>query len=158
MTAIAILLVLGALCFGGEIFFPGMVLGALGVVAMIAGAAVAFDRFGPIAGGLTAVGALVLAAFTFWLEFVVFPQTRLSRALSVTGASGTNRPPVPDPAAVTGRECVALTAMAPSGYVDLDGRQYEATCRSGKVAPGERLKIVEVDSFQLVVTQNHKTA
>jgi membrane-bound ClpP family serine protease len=158
MTAIVVFLAIGVLMLAGEIFFPTLVLGAIGFVAMIAATVVAFSRFGPVAGGATAFGALVLTALTLWLEFVVFPKSRLGRALSTTGVSGRNQPPVADPAAVTGRECVAVTTMAPSGYVELDGRQYEAMCRSGRASPGERLKIVEVNSFQLVVTQPVKSA
>jgi membrane-bound serine protease (ClpP class) len=156
MTTVALFLALGVLFLAGEIFLPGLVLGVLGIVAMAAGTAAAFFNFGTEAGGLTALGALALVVLTFWLEFSVFPKTRLARALSLTATNGPPPPPVADPAAVVGRECVARTLMTPGGLVELDGRSYEALCRSGQAAPGERLKVVDVSSFQLIVTQPTK--
>ena len=52
-----------------------------------------------------------------------------------------------------GREAVAETTLAPSGFVRIDGRRYEAFCRSGHVAPGERLQVVGLDNFRIVVSK-----
>ena len=67
--------------------------------------------------------------------------------------SGRSQPEVADRAAVLGREALAVTLLAPSGYVELEGRRYEAFCQSGQAAVGARLRVVELDAFRLVVTQ-----
>ena len=61
--------------------------------------------------------------------------------------------PVADAAAVVGKICEAETTLAPSGYVSLDGRRYEAYSRSGLATKGSRLQVVAVDNFRLIVTQ-----
>jgi membrane-bound ClpP family serine protease len=153
MTAVVLLLAVGVLFLAAEVFVPGLVLGVLGIIAMAGATLTAFFSFGPEMGSLTAAVALTLVALTLWLEFSVFPKTRLARALSLNATNGPPPPPVADPAVVLGRECVARTVMTPGGLVELDGRSYEALCRSGQAAVGERLKIVDVNSFQLIVIQ-----
>jgi membrane-bound ClpP family serine protease len=55
--------------------------------------------------------------------------------------------------AAVGGECVAQTKLRPSGYVAIGAARYEAFCRSGGAEPGERLRVVGVDNFRLIVTQ-----
>jgi membrane-bound ClpP family serine protease len=144
------LFLVGAALLGAEVFVPGGVLGALGGLAMLAGCALAFANFGA-GGGLLAVGAgcaligLVLAA-----EFVWLPRTRAGKKLLLTAeVSGAVRE-APD-ASVVGREAVALTALAPGGYVLVDGKRHEAVSQSGFVGEGGRLRVVAADNFRLVV-------
>lgn len=132
---------------------PGLVLGIIGIGAMFAATVVAYFAFGQFAASMTALGALLLIGLTFWLEFGVFPKSRFAKELSVSEKPGGNQPLVADPAAVIGRDCIALTLMAPGGLVELGGQQYDALCRSGHAARGDRLTVVDVNSFQLVVTK-----
>ena len=84
----------------------------------------------------------------------MLPRTKLAKKFSMTETvAGRSQPEVAERTAVIGREAVAATTLAPSGYVELDGRRYEAFCQSGHVAAGARLRVVEVDTFRLVVTQ-----
>jgi membrane-bound serine protease (ClpP class) len=53
---------------------------------------------------------------------------------------------------VVGRPAEALTTLAPSGYVAVDGRRYEAFCQSGHAAKGATLRVVGVDNFRLIVS------
>ncbi len=65
---------------------------------------------------------------------------------------GPSQPPVAErPSEVVGREALALTALAPTGLVQIDGRRYEARCDSGFADAGARLKVARVETFQLVV-------
>jgi membrane-bound serine protease (ClpP class) len=56
-------------------------------------------------------------------------------------------------AAVVGKPAEAATALAPSGYVIVDGRRYEAFCETGFVEKGVALRVVGVDNFRLIVTK-----
>ena len=68
---------------------------------------------------------------------------------SIDGAS---QPPIAErDAGVVGREAVAVTALGPTGLVEVAGRRYEARCDSGFADAGARLKVVRVETFQLVV-------
>jgi membrane-bound serine protease (ClpP class) len=65
---------------------------------------------------------------------------------------GASQPPVAGrDADVVGREAVAVTALGPTGIVQVDGRRYEARCDSGFAEAGARLRVARVETFQLVV-------
>ena len=53
-----------------------------------------------------------------------------------------------------GRTATALTALAPSGFVDVAGHRYEAFSRGGFVDRGAALKIVGLDNFRLIVAES----
>jgi membrane-bound serine protease (ClpP class) len=66
----------------------------------------------------------------------------------------TSQPPLADLATVLDRPAEALTTLAPSGYVLVDGRRYEAFCRSGHAPKGALLRVVGVDNFRVIVNQS----
>ena len=43
--------------------------------------------------------------------------------------------------------------LSPSGFIDIDGRRYEAFCQSGQVPAGTALKVTGADNFRLIVSQ-----
>ena len=154
MSAIVLLFLLGIVLLGVEVITPGGILGVLGGLAMLGGSAVAFNTFGGLGGGLAALVALALLGLALYTEFVLLPKTRWGRKFFLQQAvDATSQPAVADAAAVVGKICEAETTLAPSGYVSLDGRRYEAYSRSGLAAKGSRLQVVAVDNFRLIVTQ-----
>jgi membrane-bound ClpP family serine protease len=103
---------------------------------------------------LAGVVAVALLGGAIYAELVLLPKTRLGRGLVVESTSGTSsQPPVAPSAAVVGRPATADTTLAPSGYVLVDGRRYEAFCRTGHVARGEALRVVGMDNFRLIVAK-----
>ena len=153
MTTVIVLFVIGVLLVAAEVLVPGAVLGVLGGLCLLGGIVTAFVQLGS-AGGVAAIGAV-----TLYLEFVLLPKTRLAKMFSMAETvSGRSQPEVADRAAVIGREAVAVTMLAPSGYVEIDGRRYEAFCRSGQAGAGARLRVVELDNFRLIVTQTKESS
>jgi len=154
MTTVIILFVAGLLLLAVEILVPGAILGVLGGICILAAVTAAFLQFGTLGGAVATGAALAIGAVMLYLEFVVLPKSRLARKFSMTETvSSQSQPKIADRSAVVGREVVAVTTLAPSGYVEMAGRRYEAFCRSGLAAVGARLQVVDVDTFRLVVTQ-----
>ena len=154
MTAVIILFAAGVLLVAIEILVPGAILGVLGGLFLLGGVVAAFLRLGALGGVVATGSALAIGTLTLYLEFVVLPKSRLARKFSMTETvASRSQPEVADRQSVVGREAVAVTTLAPSGYVELDGRRYVASCQSGLAAAGARLRIVDVDTFRLVVTQ-----
>ncbi len=154
MTTVVLLFAVGVLLVAVEILVPGAVLGILGGLCLLGGVIAAFSQLGGLGGVIASGVALVIGALTVYLEFVVLPKSRLAKKFSMTETvASTSQPAVADRAVVVGRDVVALTTLAPSGYVELDGRRYEAFCQSGLVPAGSRLRVVEVETFRLVVNQ-----
>lgn len=154
MTMVITLFAAGVLLVAIEVLVPGAILGILGGLCLLGGVIAAFVQLGGTGGAIASGVALAIGALTIYLEFVVLPKSRLAKKFSMTETvSSRSQPEVADRAAVVGRDAVAVTTLAPSGYVEVNGRRYEAFCRSGMVSAGARLRVVDVDVFRLVVTQ-----
>jgi membrane-bound ClpP family serine protease len=153
MTAILLLFLVGLVLLGFEVFMPSSVLGMLGGAAMLWACILAFLSYGLRGGGLAVLAGLALLGLTLYAEFGLLPKTRLGKRFFLHDAIGAiSQPPVAD-AAVVGKLCEAVTTLAPSGYVLLDGRRYAAFSRSGHVATGTSLRVVALDNFHLIVTK-----
>jgi membrane-bound ClpP family serine protease len=155
MNAVLLLFLLGVLLLAGEVFTPGAVLGILGGCAMVGGCVISFQQFGAGGGALATVIACALLALTLYLELVWLPRSRFGRKLIVQSASdAVSQPPLADLEAVVGKTAQAVTTLAPSGYVTVDGRRYEAFCQSGHVDRGAMLRVTGLDNFRLIVSKS----
>ena len=154
MNAILLLFLLGVLLLAGEVFMPGAVLGIIGGLCMGAGCVISFAQLGPGGGLVATVVALVLLGVTLYIELVWLPRTRLGKKLIVQSkVDAVSQPPLANPGTVVGKTAEAVTTLAPSGYVLVEGRRYEAFCQSGHAAKGAQLRVVGLDNFRLIVTK-----
>lgn len=154
MITLLLLFTAGLILVAVEILVPGGLLGILGGLCLAGGVVVAFKDYGSVGGSIATGVALLIGGFTLYFEFVILPKTGLARKFSMgTTMAARSQPEIADRSTVIGREAVTRTLMAPSGYVELDGRRYEAFCRSGQVPAGARVRVADVDNFRLVVTQ-----
>lgn len=153
MSVIVLLFATGIILLALELIIPGLVLGLAGGLAMLAGVGVAFAEFGAAGGGIAALGAGLVLAGVVYAEFAWLPKSRLAKFFSMgTTLPGKSQPAVALPAEVVGAEALAETTLAPSGYVQVAGRRYEAFCQDGFAATGARLRVKSVDNFRLIVT------
>lgn len=154
MTLILILFLAGIILLAADIFVTGMALSLGGGAAMLAATALAFRDYGLGAALLSGGVGTALLGVTIWLELVWLPKTRFGRALVVQSTvSATSQPPPAVAAEVVGRPAEAATTLAPSGFVLVEGRRYEAFCQSGHATKGDALRVVAVDNFRLIVTK-----
>lgn len=155
MSTITLLFIVGAVLLAAEVFVPGAILGVVAGIALLAGIVLAFVEHGSGGGWAAVGGALVLVGFTLWAEFWLLPRTALGKRLFLKAeVSGASQPPLAERADVVGQTAVADTALAPSGYVIVAGKRYEAYSRSGYAAKGETLRVVDLDNFRLIVSKN----
>ncbi len=154
MTAIILFFALGLVLLFFEVIVPGGVLGIIGGVLMLVGCGLAFAAHGFGGGALAVLIAAALLGLTFYIELYVLPRTRLGRKMfldeSVRGAS--HAPPAVA-AEVVGEFGETLTPLAPSGFVLVGGKRYEAASQSGMLPKGASIKVVGVDTFRLTVTK-----
>jgi membrane-bound ClpP family serine protease len=154
MNVILLLFMIGVVLLVFEVVVPGAVLGVLGALAMLAGCVLAFTIHGAGGGAAALAVALGLVGLAMYLELVLLPKTRLGRKLTLQHTVATQSQPMPaDAAAVVGRTAETLTTLAPSGYVTLEQRRYEARSQSGLIAKGTPVRVTGVDNFQLIVSK-----
>lgn len=158
MTWIVLLAVVGLVLVLAEVILPGGIIGGIGAILMIVACVLAFFEWGSGGGLLTIAVLLLLTGLALYLEFRVLPRTKLgSRAFLTKQISGTSSPAAMEARLLIGRTAEAATRLSPTGYVRVDGRQYEAFCRSGQVPAGSQLEIVDADAFRLIVTPRTPT-
>ena len=102
-------------------------------------------------------GWLLLVAAMLYAELVWLPRTKVGRAMVVEATIGGQSQPPPATSEVIGQVATALTMLAPSGFVEVDGKRYEAFSRSGLVARGTQLTVVGVDNFRLIVSEKQNS-
>jgi membrane-bound serine protease (ClpP class) len=153
MTAIVLLFVTGILLLAAEVVLPGGLAGIIGGIALLIGSALTFSEYGAGSGTLATIGALLVVGVMLYIELVWLPRSRFGRDLVVQSTVGGEQAPVAS-AAVIGKPAKALTTLAPSGFVDIEGTRYEAYCRSGHAMRGAALTVVDVDNFRVVVSES----
>jgi membrane-bound serine protease (ClpP class) len=154
MNAIIILFLIGAVLLAAEVFLPGAIAGILGGLALLIGSILSFNEFGFAGGVAASAGALGLVVVVLYLELVVLPKTAFGRRMVVQATvDASSQPPLASFESVVDQPAEALTTLAPTGYVLVGGRRYEAFCRSGHVTKGAALRVVGLDNFRLIVTQ-----
>lgn len=153
MSLVIGLMVLGIGLVMLEIFIPGGVVGVVGGLCMLGAIGVAFNDFG-MEGAIIAFGvSLVALILCLWFEFKVLPKTAAGKRFFLQDqVSGKSQADVAE-GSVVGREASAATALAPSGYVLLDGRKLEATSRSGFIEKGDSVRIESIDQFKITVSK-----
>lgn len=154
MTALILLFVIGIILLAADVFVSSFVMAVIGGLAMLAGCAVAYREFGGMGAGVAALASVALLATALYVELVLLPRSRLGRGLVIEEKVGSVSQPPPAAAGdVVGRSAEALTVLAPSGYVLVNGRRYEAFSQSGHVPKGTALRVQAVDNFRLIVTK-----
>jgi membrane-bound ClpP family serine protease len=151
-TPVLVLFAVGLVLLGFEVIVPGAVMGIIGGLFLLGGVGLAFVQHGAD-GGLLALGvAIVAVGALVYFEFRILPRTRVGKRMFLKAAvEATSQPAVAASETVVGKAARAVTALAPTGLVEIEGRRYEARCDSGFADEGARLRVVRVESFQLVV-------
>lgn len=106
-----------------------------------------------LVGGVWAVALSALgcvAAFLVWLY--VIPKTAAGRKLYLNSKQD-GRAPSPDFARLVGKKARALTPLAPTGKVEIDGLPYDARCETAVAAAGEELVVSRATPFELIVVK-----
>lgn len=154
MTAILLLFALGLVLLFFEVFVPGAVLGIIGGVCMLIGCGVAFSTYGAGGGAIAVLVAVALLAATLYFELRVLPRTRTGRKMFLEAeVKGASHAPQAVADEIVGQVGEALTMLAPSGLVQVGGKQYEAASLSGLLPKGAPVKVVGVDTFRLTVSK-----
>lgn len=125
--------VAGVACYGGAVWAANAEFGAGAALAAVA---------------LSSLGCV--AAFLVWLY--VIPKTAAGRKLYLNSKQD-GRAPSPDFARLVGKKARALTPLAPTGKVEIDGLPYDARCETAVATAGEELVVSRATPFELIVVK-----
>jgi membrane-bound serine protease (ClpP class) len=149
VEAIVILSGVGFLLLVAEAFVPGMVLGLLGAVCLLAAVGVAYASFGLLAGTVTLFGVAVLslAGFVGWMR--MFPHTAVGRRILLQKSlpSGESAPV----SSLLGQSGHAFTPLRPSGTAVIGGRKVDVSSENDFVSAGAEVVVVREEGQRVVV-------
>ena len=157
MGLILVLALAGVIFICLEVILPGMILGAGGIVAIVAAIVLTYstdDLGGMSFGGRTLIASAIFigcsALVGLWLKY--FDRTALGKKLVLAPGSD-GKIDVGDAAEMLGLRGTALTDLRPSGRVKLDGvpKTCDIIAETGFIESGNDIEVVKVDGRRVIV-------
>jgi len=149
-SLIIVLFVVGFALVAAEVFLPGLILGTIGLLCLVASVIFVFVQYGTSAGLLAAflVGGLSAVGFIVWLN--LFPRTFIGRRLMLK-----TRQPADHTAAehqtMIGETGEALTPLRPSGTARIKGKRVDVTAVGEFLESGENVVVIAADGMRVAV-------
>lgn len=148
------LFVLGVILIFLEIFVPGGILGAIGVIILSTGVFLIADS---TAQGIAYVSSMLLVLGILLALSFRFPQTkrfwkRLSLTTTQTKSEGYVAPNQ-NLECFLGCEGVALSQLRPAGTADFNGNRIDVVTEGGFISRDARIKVIEVEGTRVVVRE-----
>ena len=145
---IAVVLVIGLILLFTEVaVVPGFgVAGALGLMALAAGAIAAWTELGPLWGGVTAGASLVSAGvILLWL-----PRTRVARRV-VLEHSQAEALSQEDRSDLIGRRGITVTPLRPVGRVRFGAEEVDVMTEGEYVDSNQEVEVMSAEGPRVVV-------
>jgi len=151
---VIVLFVIGLIAIVCEIFIPGGVVGAIGILLLITGVVFSFKYF----GGTGGVAALIVALFfgpmvwIFGLGF--FPKSPLGKVMMLKTAAKPEAGWKPFDAQnqeLVGAEGVTKSNLRPSGIAEINGQRHQVVTQGESVEENTRIKVIKVEGNQIIV-------
>ena len=148
IAVIVVVLVLGlGLIFAEVAIVPGFgVTGALGLLALAAGAIAAWTELGPLWGGVTGgVSVVAAGAMLYWL-----PKSRLGRKM-VLEHSQAEAISQEDRSELVGRRGITVTPLRPVGRVRFGSDEVDVMTEGEYVESNQEVEVMTVEGPRVVV-------
>ena len=147
-----ILLAVGLLLFGAEIFVPGGILGAVGAIALFGAIILGFPAF-PGYGSIIALSIIILTGIAIILWIKIFPQTKIGKNMTMSrdlSSSKASEEGIENLLNKTGR---TTSKLRPGGFAEIDGKRKDVITRGEMIEAGKEIKVIEIESNRIVVKE-----
>ncbi len=146
------LLFCGLFLIGIEIFVPGGVLGALGVLSLVAAGVIGFVFFSPLFGVLSFFLILVLAGVAIYVWMNFFPKSPIGKALSLTQNISVRDQE--DSPWEFGMKGTALSALRPAGKAQIKNHRVDVIAEDGTwIKQDAAIEVVRVEGNRVYVRE-----
>ncbi len=149
IQAIIVLVLVGFLLISAEVCLPGLVLGILGALCLIASVVMSYIAFGPLWGTFAFAVLLVFGLIGFFLWLKYFPVSPVGRKILLhQSLPESNSMEVLHLIGSTGE---AVTPLRPAGTALIEGLRRDVVAESGLIDAGEKITVVAQEGFRIVV-------
>lgn len=144
------LFVVGFLLIAAEVFLPGLILGTIGFLCLVASVVLVFIEYGASAGLLAAfvVGSLSLAGFVVWLK--IFPRTFVGRRLMLSTSQPADLT-ANEHRTLVGQTGEAITPLRPAGTARIGGKRVDVTAVGEFLEQGAAVVVIAADGMRVAV-------
>lgn len=148
--------ILAFLLFVSEVFVPGGVLGAMGVISLLAACGFAIQAFGPSSGIVVSLFLVLITmgGFMYWL--MKMPDSRLGKRFSLQSSLSTAKSS-PTDSELVGKTGKAETDLRPSGFARIDDKRLDVVAARGFIEQNATIEVVEVHGSRIVVRETSET-
>ena len=136
-----------------EIFIPGGIVGAVGLVSLVSSFWLAYTKMGSVFGSYFLSIGLVVGMFCIFLSIKLFPQTKFSDRLFLRRSESDFKSTPQELESLKGKEGVTLTKLRPAGIASIDGRKRSVVAEGTFVKKGVKIKVMEVEGNRVVVRE-----
>ena len=152
ITYVLALIIAALALFFLEIFVPGGILGALGALALIVAAILAYQDWGMLGSIGILLGGAVVGVALFFLEIRLLARSPIGKQFQHRQTQKAQTKPV-GREDLTGKQGTVLTTMAPSGKVMIDNKTFEAASEGGLIKQGALVVVVRSEHLKLIVKE-----
>jgi membrane-bound serine protease (ClpP class) len=147
-----ILLAVGLLLLGAEIFVPGGILGIIGAVALLGAVILGFTAF-PGYGSIIALCIFILTGIAVILWIKIFPQTRIGKNMTMSRDLSTSKASEAGIENLLNKTGITASKLRPGGFAEIDGHRKDVITRGEMIDAGKKIKVIEIESNRIVVTE-----
>ena len=150
------LAVSGLLLVLTEIIVPGMVIGIIGTILIIAALVLAFVKGGVVFGFGLLLGVLLAGGILFWLWVTYFPRTGMGKRMILQKDGRDWHGYDKKYALLLGKPGVALSMLRPAGIATIEGNRVDVVTRGEMIDAGNPVEVIEIEGNRIVVAAPRK--
>ncbi|MBE2203859.1 MAG: hypothetical protein IAE94_05950 [Chthoniobacterales bacterium] len=148
---IIVLVLVGFLMIAAEVFVPGLILGTLGGLCLLASVVLCYFAYGAFWGTAAFAALVILGILGFFLWLKLFPQTPLGKRMMLNKSLNTqNALPTKNLIGTCGE---SVTPLRPAGTAVIQGRRMDVVAESGLIESGKKISVVAQEGIRIVVRQ-----
>lgn len=148
-----ILLVIGLLLVGAEVFIPGGVLGFIGGIALLGAVITGFARFGAMKGGYIAGAVVILVGVMIALWIIYFPRTWVGRRMTVSKDLRTSKGTEAGIEELIGTTGITISGLHPSGFALIGGKRVDVISQGEMISKDAQIRVVDVEGNRVIVEE-----
>ncbi len=150
MTPVILLVIVGFLLIFAEVFLPGGIIGAIGLVALGAAVILAYTDLGFTAAAYVLMIEIIGGAIILMFGMKFFPFSPIGKLFILKNQ--------PDPLHVNdpeetmiGKTGEAFTILRPSGVALIEGKRHDVISESQLIEKNTKIRVIRQEGVKLVV-------
>ena len=150
MLLVWCLLVAGLILIVAEIFLPGLVVGSMGAICLLASIILCYSQKGGLIGTIYLAGVIVASIAVVGLGLKYFPRTSYGKKM-VLNAQSQDGDEMAWLQTLKGKKGTSHTMLRPAGTAMIDGKRVDVVTEGTMVPKGSAIEVIMVEGNRVIV-------